>query len=135
MGIFRRRLKKDKVNETEFITYLNPDEKLIHINFDEYLGQTVTIYVNAGGAVGNGFTGVLLMCTCAYIKLLVRPSIAPMCSMGNSCNGKNLNPLFCTFCPHADKGPLGTIVDIPITAIVAFVHNALGHGHNYDTIT
>ncbi len=121
-------MKKSSINKVEVI---ETDKKLCNIKFTEYLGQTVTVYVNAGGMVGNGFTGVLIGYENTYIRILVSPSAAPACSMGNSCNGRTANPLFCVFCPYAQNNPLGTMVEIPVNAIVAFVHNVLS-SHHYE---
>lgn len=97
------------------------------IKFLDYIGQTVTVYVNGGGAVGNGFTGVLMENNRTYIKLLVKPASPPVCALGDKCNARFENPYFCVSCPYAENQGYnpGAIAEIPLNAIVAFVHNAL----------
>ncbi|MHB8064519.1 MAG: hypothetical protein ACYDG2_18115 [Ruminiclostridium sp.] len=93
------------------------------INFEEYIGCTVMIYVDAGGIAGNSFSGVLLGQTATYITLLVLPSKPPSCSLGKTCKGHTNNVLLCVFCPFNDNSTIGKIAEISITSIVAFVHN------------
>ncbi|HEY5585930.1 MAG TPA: hypothetical protein VIK78_15750 [Ruminiclostridium sp.] len=114
-----------EAKHTEKIPMENNSKKSIHkINFEQYIGQTVTVYVNAGGLVGNGFTGVLMGRSDTFIKLLVIPQGPPACSLGNACNSSNTgNVLFCLFCPFNKNVTLGTIAEISIMSIVAFVHN------------
>jgi len=92
-------------------------------DFEEYIGHTITVYVDAGGMAGKGFTGVLTAQTETYIRLLVLPSVPPSCSLGNACGYKTDNILFCLFCPHNKNVTMGAVVEISITSIVAFVHN------------
>lgn len=103
----------------------NKRDSKLELNFREYIGQTVTVFVNAGGEVGKGFTGVLLGSTNNYIKLLMLPSMPPACSLGNACNCNTDNVLFCAFCPFNKKASMGSSAIIPISAIAAFVHNNL----------
>lgn len=109
----------------------NLGKNMRQIDFKEFLGQTVTVYVNAGGMAGNGFTGVLLQQTATYIRLLVLPSIPPSCSLGSKCRSNdNNNILHCMFCPFNRNATLGSTADILISNIVAFVHNALSDGYH-----
>ncbi len=108
----------------------NLQNKVQQINFEEFVGHTVTVYVNAGGMAGNGFTGVLLQQTATYIRLLVLPSIPPSCSLGSKCRSNdNNNILHCMFCPFNRNSTLGSTADILISNIVAFVHNTLTDGY------
>lgn len=121
----RRKKKNNIISEkTEVLMPEKATEKRPrHINFNDYVGQTVTVFVNSGGIAGKGFTGVLILHTETYIKLLVLPSVPPECSLGNTCSGKEVNPFFCCLCPY--NRTLGAIAEIPIVAVVAFVHNAV----------
>lgn len=117
-------------------------------NFIDHLrrfqGETVTIFTNSGGESGSGFTGVLTVVDCSYVRLVTAIASAPECSLGNSCD----------FCDGFDGGfrrgsfgrgrrgfgrgfgrsfglgfgrgfGLGSVVDIPISSIASFVHNTL----------
>ncbi|WP_024833528.1 hypothetical protein [Ruminiclostridium josui] len=117
--------KKKSKNKSANVKLTVPEKSLLiqkqHINYHEYEGQTVTVFVNSGGAAGNGFTGVLLLQTDSYLKLLILPSAPPQCSLGNACGSKNINYSFCTLCPYNQT--IGTIAEIPLEAVTAFVHN------------
>lgn len=124
MSLIPRKKRKGKSDNVQIIvpeksTYI----KKQHINYSEYEGQTVTVFVNSGGAAGNGFTGILLLQTDSYLKLLMLPSEPPQCSLGNSCCGKDVNLLFCTLCPY--NLTLGSVAEIPLEAVTAFVHNSI----------
>ncbi len=124
MSLTRRKKGKAKSQNVQLIV---PEKstciKKQQINYREYKGQTVTVFVNSGGAAGNGFTGVLLLQTDSYLKLLILPSAPPECSLGNACSGKRVNFLFCTLCPY--NKTIGTIAEIPVEAVTAFVHNSI----------
>lgn len=113
----------DKTNSDNIIEVRTPIKECNLITFDKYIGQTVTVYINAGGAAGNGFTGILISCGNKLIKLLVYPSSKPSCALGDSCQQNITNPFFCSFCPYAENKYLGTMVEIPVEGIIAFVHN------------
>ncbi|EPR12918.1 hypothetical protein [Ruminiclostridium papyrosolvens] len=124
MSLIRRKKSKGKSENVQIIVpEKSPCIKKQHINYGEYEGQTVTVFVNSGGAAGNGFTGVLLLQTDSYLKLLILPSAPPQCSLGNACCGKDVNLLFCTLCPY--NRTLGSVAEIPLEAVTAFVHNSI----------
>lgn len=102
------------------------------MNFRQFTGQTVTVFVNAGGEVGKGFTGVLMGSTHTYIKLLLLPAMPPACSLGNSCSSYG-NILFCGLCPFNKKAAVGSVAVIPVSSISAFVHNNLSSNSTFDT--
>lgn len=101
-----------------------------------YIGTTVTIYTASGGESGCGFTGVLSMITPCFVRLITCIGPAPCCSLGSACNrpaypypyggrrsggncgreGRNRNGFI---------NNVGSIADIPLDKIVAFVHNAV----------
>lgn len=114
--------RKAKQNKHTQIDNLEKN-RMCGIDFMEYIGQTVTVFVNAGGLVGNGFTGVLLGHTKSSIRLLVLPGVSPSCSLGkaNNCNSDNI--LFCLLCPFNNNAKMGVVAEISIMSIVAFVHN------------
>lgn len=122
-----QKLKKASVLEN---TVLENTSKLeiAEIDFESYLGQTVTVFVNAGGAAGKGFTGILMGRSEAFIRLLVMPGAPPACSLGNSCGKTAGNELFCALCQFNANASMGSIVDIPMRNVVAFVHNAVRSG-------
>lgn len=127
MKLFKKKSSHHKVkNAIKIPMEISPEKSIREINFEEYIGHTVTLFVNAGGLGGNGFTGVLIGKTDTYIRLLVIPSRPPACSLGNACKSNSNNVLFCLSCPFNDNAALGTIAEISITSIVAFVHNNLG---------
>lgn len=97
--------------------------KLDNTNFDEFIGRTVTVYVNSGGLAGNGFTGVLIGKEDTYIRLLIMPATPPACSLNSECFAKSSNTLLCISCPFNDNVTVGAIAEILISSIVAFVHN------------
>lgn len=103
-----------------------------------HIGQTVTIFTTSGGESGRGFTGVLASVNCNFVRLITQIGPAPGCALGSCCD----KPHHC----HGDnygqgRGSLGergiscnanngfgSIVDIPVDRIAAFVHNAVGSG-------
>jgi hypothetical protein len=98
-----------------------------------HIGQTVTIFTTSGGQSGSGFTGVLASVNCNFVRLITQIGPAPGCALGNCCpdgrfhdnnfDGNNLQGPGRASC---GRGSLGSVVDIPIDRIAAFVHNAVG---------
>ncbi len=95
------------------------------MNFKAFTGKTVTVYVNGGGISGSGFTGVLLAANEVVVRLLTQPASAPACALGGACDTYIKAPALCAVCPNAQQFNPGTVVEIPIWNIVAFVHNAI----------
>ncbi|PYG85868.1 hypothetical protein LY28_03020 [Ruminiclostridium sufflavum DSM 19573] len=93
------------------------------INFNNFIGRTVTIYVNCGGPAGSGFTGVLMGLNSTYVSLLVLPSTPPSCSLSSECSAARENTLICSSCPFNDNAALGAVAEIAVSCIVAFCHN------------
>jgi hypothetical protein len=126
MSLFKRRRPGERGGTPEVTAPAQVSDKketkTFKLNFQDYIGQTVTIYVNSGGMAGKGFTGVLMQKTETYARLLIIPAVPPACALGSSCSGRRVNPLFCTLCPY--NRITGAIAEIPIAAITAFVHNA-----------
>jgi len=50
-----------------------------------YIGETVTVFVESGGISGAGFTGILLFVNEVYIELLISIALPPACSLNNPC--------------------------------------------------
>ncbi|AEY67768.1 hypothetical protein [Clostridium sp. BNL1100] len=118
-----------------------------------YVGETVTIFTSSGGQSGSGFTGVILTVNPVFVRLISRIGPPPGCSLGNSCSGFSQGGYgggfgagFGSGCcsGYGAGGPagqvgavnaggwsnlpvytVGSVVDIPIAAIVSFVHNAV----------
>lgn len=119
----------------------------------KYVGETVTIFTRSGGASGSGFTGVVLSVNKHFVRLITRIGPAPGCALGSACNGyddKNGYAAPEYYGGNCGKGyggyyggdynqggygyesgagmchrGLGSVTDIPIENIVAFVHNAV----------
>jgi hypothetical protein len=91
-----------------------------------YIGQTVTVFTTSGGASGCGFTGVLLRVNPVYITLVNRlgtPPANPLSDVicGDRRGGRDLRGMEDTVIYT-----VGSVCDIPIDRIAAFVHNAVG---------
>lgn len=100
------------------------------------IGETVTIFTKSGGMSGCGFTGVLLGVNDCFVKLLSQIGPAPGCALGNSCSGTPYaNGIGCmgNMGDNMNNGyqneypirTVGSVTDIPIDSIAAFVHNAV----------
>ena len=89
-----------------------------------YVGQTVTICTNSGGASGCGFTGVLAAVNNDTVKLITNIGAAPSCPFGSNCTGCDR-----TNCGNwnnfGSDNWLGSVTEIPICQIASFTHNAL----------
>ncbi len=94
-------------------------------HLQEFIGETVTIFTTSGGQSGCGFTGVILFINPCFVRLITNIGPAPGCALGNGCNrnfnfgrgGSNNN--------CGAIGSVGSVTDIPIDRISAFVHNAV----------
>jgi hypothetical protein len=104
-----------------------------HLN--DFVGETVTIFTTSGGQSGFGFTGVVLKVNPCFVRLITRIGPAPGCALGNDCT--DLSPAYDRYdngyggynrnrC-HRDRPirDVGSVVDIPLDRIAAFVHNAV----------
>lgn len=105
-------------------------------NLARHIGQTVTIFTTSGGESGRGFTGVLASVNGRFVRLIITFGSAPGCALGSCCDDRrsshfgtddgmgtgNRNRFDCR------GNRLGSIVDIPVDRIAAFVHNAVGGG-------
>jgi hypothetical protein len=133
--LYMRRFRKQSENVTNHakdapaVKEVNKAE--FDMDFRQFTGQTVTVFVNAGGEVGKGFTGVLTGSTPTYIKLLMLPAMPPACPLGNACSSYG-NILFCGLCPFNKKASVGSVAIIPVSNITAFVHNTLSSNSSFD---
>lgn len=98
-------------------------ENIKNLEFKEFIGHTVTIYVNCGGLAGNGFTGVIISQETTYIRLLILPATPPSCSLKSECLAKSNNTILCASCPFNNNVTVGSVAEILTSNIVAFVHN------------
>lgn len=107
------------------------DEHGLIDHISEFLGETVTIFTTSGGDSGSGFTGVILKANDCFIRLVTRFGSAPSCPISNTCCGSRFNDD-----RNFNDGRSfnngrnrfftpGSVVDIPVDRIVAFVHNAV----------
>lgn len=103
-----------------------------------FIGETVTIYTTSGGESGRGFTGVLIgISSDPFVRLLTDIGPAPACALGSCCDKGRSREDFDEDdedFEDEDRGRrridcrgrnTGSIVDIPINRIAAFVHNTL----------
>ena len=101
--------------EAEVVTICKQDcrEKFAE-HIGRYIGQTVTVFVNAGGNAGMGFTGILISANCEYIRIITRIGLAPACPLNNR---------------HITQrrffNVLGSTAIIPVSRIASFVHSTL----------
>jgi hypothetical protein len=89
-----------------------------HKTLAEFIGETVTIYTTSGGQSGRGFTGVLISVFDHFVRLVSHIGASPACALGSSCcfpRGSCRSRVF----------SVGSVTDIPIHTIAAFVHNAV----------
>lgn len=96
---------------------------LKNLAFEEFIGNTVTIFVNCGGLAGSGFTGVIMGQAPTYIRLLILPATPPSCSLTKDCLARSNNTILCSTCPYNNNASVGAVAEILISSIVAFVHN------------
>lgn len=101
-------------------------------NISRYIGKPVTVFTASGGNSGSGFSGVLIAVNKYFLRLITKIGPAPDCPLSNSCNSNNLTEncydpykLDDNCYENGGDSNLGSLVDIPIDKIVAFVHNAL----------
>lgn len=99
------------------------DNLVEHIS--KFVGEVVTIFATCGGQSGCGFTGVVLAVNPCFVRLItsIPERSAPSCALGNDCGGR------CSLrrrdCDDRRGNELGSVTDIPIDRIAAFVHNAV----------
>ncbi|NLO47338.1 MAG: hypothetical protein GX111_03310 [Clostridiales bacterium] len=91
-----------------------------HQILSKYLGETVTIYTTSGGPSGQGFTGLLMSVCDRFVRIVTHIGTTPACALGSACacpgrGNRGGNQFFST----------GSVTDIPIDTIAAFVHNAV----------
>lgn len=98
------------------------DDNGLDGSLDWKVGRIVTIFTRSGGRSGRGFTGILLEANCDFIKLITTLPSSPRSPFirgfedrddGRCCHNRNR------------RNPLGTIVVIPRSEIVAFVFNEI----------
>lgn len=103
-------------------------------HISKFIGETVTVFTESGGESGSGFTGVILSVNTSYLRLVAKFGPAPSCALGNCCDSsKSMESIFDNcMCDEGklntidcDRKTVGSVVDIPICAISAFVHNAI----------
>jgi hypothetical protein len=82
--------------------YLNDDS--FRQSLVKYTGQTITIFTTSGGESGRGFTGVLLSVEIDHIRILTSLASGP---------------------GTYDDISLGSITNVPLDKIAAFVHNTI----------
>jgi len=91
-----------------------------HEHLCRFVGETVTIYTTSGGQSGCGFTGVILAVNECYVRLITKIGPAPGCALGSACQGCRRS---CG--SNGDIYTVGSVTDIPVSRIAAFVHNAV----------
>lgn len=88
-----------------------------------FIGETVTLFTESGGNSGRGFTGVVISVNDCFVRLVTRFGSPPSCALGSDCDccfrsGRN-------FRNNSERCNFGSVADIPVDKIVAFVHNAV----------
>ena len=116
------------------------DERDFEHELRRYIGETITIFTTSGGESGSGFTGVILNVNRNVVKLITQIGTGPARPFGNNFgdydrgydrghqqfsergfNERGNNDRGCN-----DRGfRVGSVVEIPIHRITAFVHNAV----------
>jgi hypothetical protein len=98
----------------------------------KYLGETVTVFVAAGGMAGMGFTGILLRVDPLHARIITGIGPAPSCSLFNPyspyASKKACTTRYDAVSDWADSGMvqgLGSQVLVPLNRITAFVHNSI----------
>jgi len=133
-----KKSKPDKIAKTETATVTFTS----HIA--KYIGKTVTVFVNAGGPSGCGFTGVLSDVDNTSLKLIIRIGPPPSCPQKNLCYPNCTWPLnnysnyyygscfgikqYYGFHMPQARNPFfqtGTVAHILLSAVTAFVHNSI----------
>ena len=85
----------------------------------EFIGETVTIFTESGGCSGRGFTGVIISVNDCFIRLVTSFGSAPSFVLGDDFRGGR------NFRNNCGRCNFGSVADIPVDKIVAFVHNAV----------
>ncbi|WMJ86484.1 hypothetical protein [Anaerocolumna sp. MB42-C2] len=107
---------------------INNNESFIR-HISRFIGETVTIFTASGGESGSGFTGVILAVNCDFVRLVTDQGSAPAtpidppydeCETGY--DGQNYGQ---NYDRRRHCYNVGSVTDIPIEKIVAFVHNAV----------
>lgn len=90
----------------------------------KYIGAVVTIYTVSGGGSGGGFTGVLFKVTSSFVRLITCAGPATCCPPGNSASlygGSRRAVGNYGSCRNRPVSDTGSIIDIPLDKIAAFV--------------
>lgn len=117
-------------------TTINNTDNFLVDHLQRFIGETVTIFTTSGGQSGSGFTGILASVNFSYVRLITRIGPAPACSLGNCCPSPCGNEYegyedgFGNYGNNYGKGncvlnTVGSVTDIPVNLIAAFVHNAV----------
>jgi hypothetical protein len=105
------------------------EERNCEKNWEEqirrYIGETVTIFTTSGGESGIGFTGVVILVNHNFVRLITHLGMAPACPLGSDCSDSFDMEKRC----NHNKNGVGSITDIPIDKIAAFVHNAVSNNY------
>jgi hypothetical protein len=91
-----------------------------------YIGQTVTVFTTSGGASGCGFTGGLLRVNPCFITLVNRLGTPPNNPLSDVICGDRRGGRDIRYTDDNVVYTVGSVCDIPVDKIAAFVHNAVG---------
>lgn len=115
-----------------FTNGFNNESFVCHLR--RFIGETVTIFTASGGISGSGFTGVILAVNCDFVRLVTDQGsaptspIEPIYDYDNECD---CNGNYGSYDREHERDRrhhcynVGSVTDIPIDKIVAFVHNAV----------
>ncbi|WP_105616240.1 hypothetical protein [Vallitalea okinawensis] len=98
------------------------DAFLKHLS--KYIGKTVTIFTDSGGKSGLGFTGVLLSVNSYMVSIVTKMGPPPDNPLNHPQQPISFNRHLGGY-RQPKNISVGSITDIPVNKIAAFVHNAL----------
>jgi hypothetical protein len=118
---------------------LGNDGFLMHIN--RFIGETVTIITTSGDVSGGEFTGVMFKVNSDFVRLIIENNTPPTNSPTENNSPKENNNRGISDQEPGDIGSpggkgsgdsidrnftiVGSVVDIPVDRITAFVHSAV----------
>lgn len=97
---------------------INMNDELLLCHMAKYIGETVTIFTTSGGASGCGFTGILMIVNCTFVRLLIQEGTAPANPLSENICSRNKEK-------YRPECNLGSVCDIPVHFIASFCHNAI----------
>lgn len=110
---------RNRINDDTLITNQG---LTLFAQLNRFVGETVTIFTTSGGTSGSGFTGVILSVSPTFIRLVTDIGMGPASPLNDD---MDLTVTSTRGNRNRNNRAVGSVVDIPIDRIAAFVHNAL----------